>query len=50
MWKNITNEAVSKPAETLTEFRGRYAYNLLDANVRRFNARSRRSGNGTTTK
>lgn len=38
LWKNVTTEAVSKPAESLSEFRGRYAYNLLDANVRRFNS------------
>jgi alkaline phosphatase D len=37
-WKNITTEAKSKPAETLDEFRGAYVYNLLDENVRRFNA------------
>jgi alkaline phosphatase D len=37
VWKNITTEAVSKAAETLTEFRGRYTYNLMDANVLRFN-------------
>ena len=30
--------AKSKVAETLDEFRGNYAYNLLDAHVRRFNA------------
>ena len=29
---------VSKVAETLAEFRGRYKYNLLDENVRRFNS------------
>ena len=29
---------VAKVAETLDEFRGRYRYNLLDENVRRFNA------------
>ncbi len=29
---------MSKVAETLDEFRGRYRYNLLDENVRRFNA------------
>ena len=29
---------VSKVAETLDEFRGRYRYNLLDENLRRFNA------------
>jgi alkaline phosphatase D len=38
IWKNITTEAKSKPAETLDEFRGAYVYNLLDENVRRFNA------------
>lgn len=38
VWKNVTTEAKSKPAETLDEFRGAYLYNLLDAHVRRFNA------------
>jgi alkaline phosphatase D len=38
LWKNLVTEEVSKVAETLKEFRGRYAYNLLDDNVRRFNA------------
>ena len=37
-WKNITTEEKSKVAETLKEFRGNYIYNLLDENVRRFNA------------
>jgi alkaline phosphatase D len=37
-WRNLTTEAKSKVAETLDEFRGNYAYNLLDENVRRFNA------------
>jgi alkaline phosphatase D len=37
-WKNIVTEEVSKPAETLREFRGRFLYNLLDEQVRRFNA------------
>jgi alkaline phosphatase D len=37
-WRNLTTEAKSKVAETLTEFRGNYRYNLMDANVRRFNA------------
>lgn len=36
VWKNIVTEEVSKVAETLKEFRGRYRYNLLDHNVRRF--------------
>jgi alkaline phosphatase D len=31
-------EEKSKVAETLDEFRGNYKYNLMDANVRRFNA------------
>lgn len=38
LWKNITTEAKSKPAESLGDFRGNYVYNLLDENVRRFNA------------
>ena len=38
IWKNLTTEAKSKVAETLAEFRGSFAYNLLDENVRRFNA------------
>jgi alkaline phosphatase D len=37
-WHNIVTPEVSKVAETLAEFRGRYKYNLLDENVRRFNA------------
>ena len=31
-------EEKSKPAETLAEFRGNYKYNLLDKNLRAFNA------------
>jgi alkaline phosphatase D len=38
VWKNLVTEEKSKPAETLAEFRGNYKYNLLDANVRAFNA------------
>jgi alkaline phosphatase D len=38
IWRNLTTEAKSKPAETLDEFRGAYLYNFLDENVRRFNA------------
>lgn len=38
LWTNIVTPEVSKVAETLAEFRGRYKYNLLDENVRRFNA------------
>jgi alkaline phosphatase D len=38
LWKNVTTPEKSKVAETLAEFRGNYVYNLLDDNVRRFNA------------
>jgi alkaline phosphatase D len=39
VWRNVTTEAKSKVAETLPEFRGQFAYNLLDHNYRRFAAR-----------
>lgn len=38
LWTNLVTPEVSKVAETLDEYRGRYRYNLLDENVRRFNA------------
>lgn len=38
VWKNVVIEEKSKVAESLHEFRGNYKYNLLDENVRRFNA------------
>jgi len=38
IWKNLTTPEKSKVAETLAEFRGNFAYNLLDANKRRFAA------------
>ncbi|MEH0553398.1 alkaline phosphatase D family protein [Streptomyces sp. B21-101] len=38
MWRNVTTEEKSKVAETLAEFRGNFRYNLLDENLRRFNA------------
>jgi alkaline phosphatase D len=38
VWTNIVTPQVAKVAETLDEFRGRHRYNLLDENVRRFNA------------
>ena len=38
MWNNIVTEEVSKVSESLNEFRGRYRYNLMDANVRRMAA------------
>lgn len=34
-WHNLVTEEVSKVAETLHEFRGRYRYNLMDPHVRR---------------
>ena len=33
LWRNLVTSDVSKPAETLAEFRGRYKYNLLDKNL-----------------
>ena len=38
VWRNIVTEEKSKPAETLAEYRGNYKYNLLDDNLRAFNA------------
>ncbi|MFF1448955.1 alkaline phosphatase D family protein [Streptomyces sp. NPDC058274] len=38
IWRNITTEEKSKVAETLAEFRGAFRYNLLDENLKRFNA------------
>jgi alkaline phosphatase D len=38
VWTNLVTEEKSKVAETLTEFRGQYKYNLLDQNLRNFNA------------
>jgi alkaline phosphatase D len=38
VWNNVVTEEVSKVAETLNEYRGRYRYNLMDANVRRMAA------------
>jgi alkaline phosphatase D len=37
-WRNVVTEEKSKVAETLAEFRGNYKYNLIDRNVRAFNA------------
>lgn len=36
IWRNVMTDAKSKVAETLDEYRGQYAYNLLDANAQRF--------------
>jgi alkaline phosphatase D len=38
VWSNLVTPEVAKVAETLDEYRGRYRYNLLDDNLRRFNA------------
>jgi len=38
IWKNLVIEEKTKVAETLAEFRANYKYNLLDKNVRAFNA------------
>jgi alkaline phosphatase D len=38
VWKNVVTEEVSKVAESLREFRGRFAYNLMDEQVKRFSA------------
>jgi alkaline phosphatase D len=38
LWKNVVTDEKSKVAETLNEFRGNYRYNLLDENLKRFNA------------
>lgn len=39
IWRNVTTEEVTKVAESLTEFRGRYRYNQMDHNVRAMYAR-----------
>ncbi|HYB41818.1 MAG TPA: alkaline phosphatase D family protein [Candidatus Methylomirabilis sp.] len=36
VWSNLTTPEKSKVAETLAEFRGNFAYNLMDENKRRF--------------
>ncbi|MEU8706969.1 alkaline phosphatase D family protein [Streptomyces sp. NPDC048565] len=38
VWRNITTPEKSKVAETLDEYRGNFRYNLLDDNLRTFNA------------
>ena len=37
-WHNVMTEEKSRPAETLDDYRGNYKYNLLDRNLRAFNA------------
>lgn len=36
VWKNVIAEGVDKVAESIDEFRGRYRYNLRDANIQKF--------------
>jgi alkaline phosphatase D len=38
IWRNITTDAKAKVAETLDEYRGQFAYNLLDDNLKAFAA------------
>ena len=38
LWRSIVTEEKSKIAESLNEYRGNYKYNLLDDNLRAFNA------------
>jgi alkaline phosphatase D len=38
IWRNLVTEEKSRMAETLPDYRGNYKYNLLDQNVRAFNA------------
>ncbi|MCP1575974.1 alkaline phosphatase D [Herbaspirillum rubrisubalbicans] len=38
LWRNVVTEAKSKVAQTLDDYRGNFAYNMLDANKRRFAA------------
>lgn len=38
VWRNIVTPEKSKVAETLDEYRGQFAYNLLDDNVKAFTA------------
>jgi alkaline phosphatase D len=38
IWRNVTTEEKSRVAQTLDDFRGAFRYNLLDDNVRRFDA------------
>lgn len=41
IWRNIVTEEKSCVAESLADYRGNYKYNLLDANLRAFNAQVR---------
>jgi alkaline phosphatase D len=39
VWRNLVTAEKAKVAETLAEYRGQFRYNLLDANLRAFNAK-----------
>ena len=41
VWRNLVTEETTKVAETLHEFRHNFLYNMLDANLRAFNAAAR---------
>jgi alkaline phosphatase D len=47
-WRNIVTEEKSAVATTLAGYRGNYKYNLLDANLREFNAKVPILPSGTT--
>lgn len=38
VWRSVVTEHVTRPAQSLAEYRGRYRYVLLDENVRRLHA------------
>ncbi len=38
VWRNVVTQEKSKVAETLNEYRGQFRYNLIDDNLRAFNA------------
>ncbi|HEX4556145.1 MAG TPA: alkaline phosphatase D family protein [Xanthobacteraceae bacterium] len=38
VWRNVVTEEKDRAAESLADYRGNYKYNLLDANLRAFNA------------
>jgi alkaline phosphatase D len=44
LWRNIVTEEKSVVAHSLAQFRGNYKYNLLDDNLRAFNAQARAMG------
>jgi alkaline phosphatase D len=48
LWRNVVTEAKSKVAQTLDDYRGNFAYNMLDASKRRFAARCPSWCSGTT--